>query len=343
MFDFAKTELINIPIDSILSNHLLEFVSPLIIETAEIVNSKKAKFKGLAFNVKNDRYINMNGSFHKYKNGGKHNYDDFDINDLLGVITDLSKKFLINPYKAILHNLEFGVNVTLPFPVESFLNAIISYKGREYKKETFNNKGHLLRFEFDQYELKIYNKGLQYGLSENILRIEIKVIKMEYFNSKTRSIGIQNFSDLLNTDKLKILSEYLLEAINDLLIYDNTINTEKIERKYDLELLLNGKNPKYWPELKGTKQSKTYYRQKASFKNLVTKLGTNNLQNQVHSLVTAKLNYITNIDSELKERINQYLSEYLNIDVPILTDSLKQKNCYSQKNDVPYLTVNVKS
>ena len=52
------------------------------------------------------------------------------------------------------------------FLTKVFLNSIIAFKGKECEVETFGNKGYLLRFKFgNYYELKIYDKGLQYGLN----------------------------------------------------------------------------------------------------------------------------------------------------------------------------------
>lgn len=322
MFDFSFTKLNSIPVNAIVNNSNLDFTGEHNTNTGEISNTKKAKFRGLSFIVKNDKYINLYGSFHKYKNDGLHNYNDFTINDFVEVLNDLSVKFEINPFTASLHSLEFGVNVTLPFSVKMFLDAIISFKGKEYVMETYNGNGRLLRFAFQQYELKIYDKGLQNELGENILRFEIRVIKMEYFNNKSRNIGINNYTDLLYLEKIKILSEHLLSAFNELLIYDNTINVDAIESRFDRELYIKGQNTKYWSNLK-VHCLKTYYRHLIRFRELNLKHGTNNLQKHLYELIKDKLRLITTIDFELQTKINNYLSEHKLKSVPILTDKLK--------------------
>lgn len=321
MYDFAKTEIKSILPNDLLNHTSLNFLTPINRITGDFIDEQSADYNGLKFIIKNDRYIKLNGSFHKHMNNGDHNHNDFTINDFVEVLISLSAKFNINPFLDILHNLEFGVNILCPFNVQMFLNAIISYKGKEYNKEKYNGKGCLLRFEFDQYELKIYDKGFQYGLDENILRIEIKVKKMEYFNSKSRSIGIHNYADLLNPDKIKTLSTHLLNAIKELLIDDETINVDKIESRLDRELLLNGRNPKYWTGFKT--RSKTYYRQLKRFRKIVLKYGTNNLQNKTLELTKEKLIAITMINAELQIKINNYLSEQESKNVHVLTNKLK--------------------
>lgn len=320
MYDFAKAGLEDLSIDAMVNNSYLDFIGSHNTNTAEILNKKTAKHKGLRFIVINDKYIKLDGSFHKYLNGGSHNHNDFTIKDFVEVLNSLSIKFAINPFTANLHNLEFGVNITLPFNTQLFLNAIISYKGKEYKKETYNGGGYLLRFEFDQYEIKIYDKGLQYGLGENILRFEIKVKKMEYFNSRSRNIGIYNYTDLLNTSKIEILSKHLLRAFNELLIYDATINIDLINKRLERELLLKVRNPKYRSSFEPP-CLKTYYRHIKRFKELNLKYGTNNLQKRVYKLINDKLRTVTNIDNELQAKINNYLSDHELKSVPILTNS----------------------
>lgn len=324
MFDFNKSSLTGINISELENNDQVNFTMQVNDRTGEIIeNKKEAKFNSWKFEIVNDRFINLKGSFHKYHNSGKHNYNDFATNDLLNVLTDLSTKFKINPFLATLHNLEFGVNVELPFSTKEFLNSIISYKGKEYQKREFDGQGHFLCFEFEKwYELKIYDKGLQYGVNNNLFRFEIKVKKMEYFRAK--KINIHSFADLLNTTTTKKLTGLILKAFNELLIYDNTIQPKQLKQR-ERELLLNGRNPKYWSNLKHLNPDKLkYYRER--FRELVLKHGKMNIQQTVYELIKNKLSQLTETNPDTELKISQYLNSFSIKSYPEITAPVYSEN-----------------
>ena len=164
----------------------------------------------------------------------------------------------------------------------------------------------MLRFRFNHYELKIYDKGLQYGINKKLLRIEIKVKKMEYF--KARNIQIQTFADLLNVTETKKLIPLLLSAIGELLIYDNTIPLKEVRRS-ERELLMNGSNPKFWSDLKQNNKENLKYKRRR-FRELVSRFGKNDFQKIVLELAKAKLLSLIKIDNKMKENIALYLSSF---------------------------------
>lgn len=318
MFDFNKSNLLGTTVNSLLKNPYLDFKLEVSSKTGEMFeNSKVSQFNEIEkfCSIKNKQHVTLKFSFHKYKNIGLHNYDDFYISDFLEVLKDLSNKFELNPFLATLHNLEFGVNVLLPFKTETFLNSIISYKGKEYRKETFNGKGYLLRFVFEQYELKIYDKGVQNKLSSNILRFEIKVRTMDYLRSK--GVYVNNYSDLLNENIIQNLAKRLLMAFNELLIYDNSINIRSIKNQREKEILMNGKNPKYWNEIEN---ANTFKSKRKRFKDLVLKYGSVDFQKTVFDLIENKLKLITKIDDLTSLKINKYLTQFRTETTPEMSD-----------------------
>ena len=292
MYDFIKCDTKYISIQSIIQNEFLDFHSKLNHKTGEVKeNELIAEDDGLEFVIKNNQYLSFNGSVHKYWNHTNTNFNDYSIKDYKLTIDTLNKKFDLNPFFCHLRNLEFGVNINLPFDTETFLNAIISYKGKEYELETFNGFGKLLRFRFNRYyEVKIYNKGLQYNLNENVLRFEIKVKKMHYFKSK--KINIQTLSDLTKTEIIESLKKQLIKTFNELLVYDDTINLKEVNRRTDRELLLNGRNPKYWQNL-SNKNPNTYKKKRTRFRELILMYGKSDIQKNVLNLIESKLNRIT--------------------------------------------------
>ena len=147
-------------------------------------------------------YINMKGSFHKFYNQGEHNHNDFTFSDFVDVVIQLYQFFHIDPFKINLNNIEFGVNVQTSFDPADFLNSLLLYR-TTIPEVTRDRNTHIVEFVNQQYILKIYNKGLQYGLNRWILRFEVKFIKMQ----PLKGIGIQNIGDLLNIVKLREMGE----------------------------------------------------------------------------------------------------------------------------------------
>ncbi len=319
MFDFNKSSINGIEISELHNNSLLNFLTQVNQKTGELKeNVQEASYSDFDFSIEKGIFINIQGSFHKYHNKGLHNYNDFSILDFCRVLCDLHNKFNLNPFLCNLHNIEFGVNVELPFDTNDLLNAIISYKGKEYEKRMYNGKGLLLRFSFQNYELKIYNKGLQYGehtKNKNILRVEIKVKKMEYLHS--RNINIHSFADLLNFTEINKLPTLLLTSFNELLIYDKTINTKELN-KPNREILLNGRNPKYWTEIKKVSKEK-FKHKRQRFRKLVFKYGKNNLQTSVYELIKNKLYKMLNIEPENEQIIHSFLKQFSGKTYPEIT------------------------
>lgn len=313
MFDFFKTSVKEINPRELTNNPLLNF--NITVDSEGAVISRIAKYLNLKIKIINETYININGSIHKYYNNGLHNYNNFTIINLVEAFSDLSLKFGINPYNTLLHNLEFGVNVIVPYPTNEVLNSIISYKGKEYEVERYNGKGYLLRFTFDHYELKIYNKGLRYEQSKNILRFEIKVRRMAYFEN--RNILIKNLADLLNTDIYSKLALALLCSFNDIVFYDCSISLKGLPQR-EKTVLINGRNPKYWTGLK--EQGKEIKKIRTRFNQLVLKHGKLSIKPILRNLIEQKLSEITQVTTSTQEKINSYLSQFSRQTLPELTD-----------------------
>lgn len=317
MYDFHKGEIINTSTTDLIENELLEFEIVCNTRTGEIKEYiKEAKYNNLEFDIYHDKFINLNGSFHKYHNILNQNHNDYNLRDYYDTLRDLNKKFKINPFNALLHNLEFGVNVALPFDTKVFLNAILSFKGKEYELDTFKGRGYLLRFVFDQYDLKIYDKGLQYHLNDNILRFEIKVRRMYFLESK--GVFIISYPDLLDVKNIQKLKQILIRAFDSLLVYDNSINIKGIKSKREREILTNGSNPKYWVNLKLSNKN-TYKKKRIQFKKLVSK--HSDKKQTVRNLLCNKLDTVTYIDNDLHEKIKSLVIHKGFKSVPNLTDN----------------------
>jgi len=129
MIDGIKVFNLSVPSNKLLENPLLaDYWHTNVKNTDGEIKKEFAEYFGLSFTVKN-RNVRLQGSIHKYKNHGKHNYDDFTSHEVKNVLTELSEHFSINLYRSELNNLEFGVNVELPFSPKLILDNIVCYKG----------------------------------------------------------------------------------------------------------------------------------------------------------------------------------------------------------------------
>lgn len=137
----------------------------------------------------------------------------------------------------IFQNIEFGINTTPVFNPQLFITGLLYQNNKlfEYKYDRrFAQSIH------QRYKLKIYNKSNQYGMLENTLRIELKVLKIE----DIKLTGIKSFNDI-NTKTLLKAKNLLLKRFKDVVYYDNTINKNKLT-KPQKRTLLKYKNQRFW-------------------------------------------------------------------------------------------------
>ncbi len=320
MIDGIK--ILNLPVNlpDLTNNELIEFVSS-VNETTGEVETRTGIFRELIFTIKGNRYIRLYGSVHKYFNNGSHNYNDLAFANLVEVIIDLHIKFKIDPFETRLNNLEFGVNIETPYNPDIFLKSVINHKGDQFNI-TWRKNYHFIECIKQRYIIKIYNKGLQYGQPGNILRFEIKIIKME----QLREVGITRLSDLLAIEKFQRLGAELVRYFDDLLVYDPTI-TKNLNARERL-ILSDGKNPKYWEELK-EKKPNSYYKKRNRFRELVEKYGSNNLQDSIRELIIKKVNDLLRVTPETLQKITDFLQLFPDQN----TDQILQKLNDFQKTE----------
>ena len=223
-----------------------------------------AEYLGLTFRVKNGK-IKLQGSLHKYRNLGKHNYNDFRAVDVAEVVRELSERFEIDTAQTLLNNVEFGVNVVLPFGVNVVLDNLITYKGKSFDRKVEKGMS-FYECRMSKFTIKTYDKGKQYNLPDNVLRFEIKVTAMQYL--ETKGIKLRYLSDLLNMDIYEPLGNILTEVFEEILFGDNTLNESDLTIK-ELETYLRGSNSKAWKPQAGEKERKRLQRLEYEFKGIL--------------------------------------------------------------------------
>lgn len=132
-----------------------------------------AEYKGLKIKLKTNSCW-INGSLHRFKNGGASNIDDFSYSELENVLINMDEEIGISPDFAEIKNIEIGVNLRLPYDPIYFIDSIIKRKTRYPELTSVGSK-----INYSEYAIKIYSKSKQDKLykDDNILRVEIRFEK----------------------------------------------------------------------------------------------------------------------------------------------------------------------
>lgn len=237
----------------------------------------------------------ISGSLHKYfnnrKQNGWQNYNDFYYEDLQWAINDLQCRFGFLAERARIQRIEFGVNIDIgKSPTEFLAQNVIchKWKGRN-RTEEFDGKGYFTSYKHSQYVMKIYDKGRQYELDKESLRVEVNVLKM----AEIKNTGIKTLDDLLDKRKLVKLKRRLVKRAKDFLVVDDfKIKDFPAET---IKQLLEKTNAQYWNSLARTNYSNTTkYRRKKGFLYLLECEGLDTLKNRFVERVNDKFGVLLN-------------------------------------------------
>lgn len=247
MFDGAKHLHILVPIEKMMANPLLKFSRSVDLFTGEDTTANKihARFQGWRFTAHRlgDEWTHVSGagSYHTYFNNGKHNYNDFTRIQLAQTIERMRIDFGFHPNYENLNNIEFGVNITLPFSVSRVLDSLLTYKGVPFERPIENENYYQCKTK--EFILKIYDKSRQFSLPSNTMRFEIKVVSMSFLKSK--GIAIAVMADLLNAENYPKIGNLLISYFNKILFCNKNIDIHSLSDK-DKELYLRGSIKSFW-------------------------------------------------------------------------------------------------
>ena len=263
--------------------------------------------------AKNQTYstnLDINGSFHKLYNHGR-NDNDYAFIDFTNTVHYLSETFGFNPTCFKVQNLEFAVNIMLPINAREFISNVVYYKNKRPDINTFGGTGYMKQFEFTQYFIKIYDKGLQNNTVTNQLRFEIKAIKNQYL----KFANIRYLSDLLDSRNWQKLAKRLHDVFLELLI---TEYCKKDEMKLnDRILLINAKNSDFWH--KTHKRSIYSFKEKRVKFRLLKDIYGNGLQRDVAQLIQDKTILLNNANNNIESFNQKSLETWLKLP-PVFTN-----------------------
>lgn len=234
-------------------------------------NSTHAEIKGLRLSIVSGdtgTFCNLRGSLPKYFNNGENNAFDYGYSDFLTTCDQLADELKIKPNNAILRGFEFGVNVSLPVPVREVLENIKAYKKHTFGQYTEKGKGLGLVFDFQQYKVKIYDKGHQQtGKPSQLMRFEIGVKKMAF----VKNLEIKTLADLQNKSVWAGLSGILLSVWRDIVYLEKGLKY-KLMKAHQQKKYLYFFNPLYWIDL----NKKQYHTARQTLSKLRAKYGNGN-------------------------------------------------------------------
>lgn len=279
-------ELINSNISFFEQHPLLNFQHIINTKTGELSIKSTAFHKGLLFKIYDItehtpyKRITIEGSLHKYWNEGKHNFNDFGINEIAEVEKKLKETFNIDFKNCVLKQLEIGVNIIPPAPTKKIIRYSLLHKTNPLKSIYTKDEGNYIQCKNQRHFIKLYDKRTHYKnkgftIENEIFRIEKKYSKMIELNS----LGIYNLNDLIKYD-LRRFKDVLTKLWNDVLFYDWTaLNDSKYKDTYS--------NINYWLNIKEKNYSNFKYH-KRNLNKIINK-NPNNIKSKITEVITKKV------------------------------------------------------
>jgi acyl-CoA-binding protein len=262
--DFTTLRLREYDASKILNNMILDFPPNVDNKTGVIFDNKRvAQHHFCKVIIYDTGTVYFKGSLHKMYNSLKGvyapNYDkkrpykgfngnNFTYENLCFVIRYLESLFGVNSSCFVLQKIEIGLNLQISVCPKKITSNLLESGGKKFELKYEDNFAKIIRQE---YELKIYNKGNHYGMKGNILRVEIKSKRMREF----QEAGFKTLKDLTIESLNKALLR-LLKRWNDVLLYDCTINKNKLNKGQNIELENKFQHPKYWVSIKANNKDK---------------------------------------------------------------------------------------
>ncbi len=279
----------------------LEFKTEVSERTGEFSTKRIADYHFCKITIHDSGIVLFTGSIHKlwnslnqinapnYKEVKKYkgfNGNQFTINKILEVRKNLQILFNCEPQQMIFQNIEFGVNTTPEFEPKLYLKGLLYHNGVLFESRFGNN---LAQVPHQRYIIKIYNKSEQYKMKDNVLRVELKIIKTE----ELKNIGITTFADV-NSNTLNRAKELLLKRFDEVMHYDYT-TTLKGATERQKQLKSNYSNPRYWIH---DLESNLRYRHKKRLLEITRKY-SKNLHQKIRCEIVQKCSIINSLSKTL--------------------------------------------
>lgn len=239
------------------------------------------------------KIAHVKGSVHKHYNlvqlGKEQNYNDYTYSNFIDTVNLLSPK-IIEFETTKITQLEMGFNLVSSINPSNILNNnLVFHRVKIHNIDSpFKEEGKYIQYMYDQYYIKIYDKGLQNDLvNQNILRFEVKFTSSKLL----KNLGVTCVNDLKRKDVLRSLFEYTLNKFDELVILDEFLEKTTITHE-DKILLGKYTNNRFWKVDLLNKSRTTKSKHLKHFKELINKHRLNSLSNELRCLLVEKFNYL---------------------------------------------------
>lgn len=270
--DFIKTQVIGLDSEHFFNNKNLLFTP--VLKDGDTLRYYYCEIDNIKIKIYQNS-IFLSGSLHKFYNKGEHNHNDFNLSAFRDVLRRFYELFKVTPENLKLICLEYGVNLTPPIESDKIINHLMQHKHNDFESKISNDKGNYKQAEHTDFIVKIYNKGKQYKLNDEVLRIEIKETNLRHHRAR----GIYTLQDFINSDKTTFV-ELLIDKWNEVIYYDITSTKTDRWNQYN--------NINFWREL-STNQSRTsYHRHRHALKEHNETTGQN-IQDKISNLIRTKI------------------------------------------------------
>lgn len=302
MIDFLKIIVINIDIDRLVNHPCLDFRREISETTGEYSNRRIAKYRFCKITVYDNGTVLFSGSIHKmwnditgvnapnYKKAKRYkgfNGNQFTLEKIIEVKKHLTELFDCTPDQMIFQNIEFGVNATPKFNPIKYLKGLLYHNSLLFE---YRYKGNYAQVPHQRYILKIYYKSHQYGMDYYVLRIELKITKME----ELKNVGIRTFADI-TTQTLNKATLLLLKRFDEVMHYDYTIKNKMLSNVLK-QSLKDYSRPHYWiDEVKSRHRDRHKKRLQQ-----ITKNHSDNLHLQIRQNIVEKCVIINRVPKPIK-------------------------------------------
>ncbi|WP_148660231.1 hypothetical protein [Algoriphagus sanaruensis] len=208
----------------------------------------------MTIHIKSSGFGYLKGSLHKFKNEGKHNYDDFTWDEVFLVVDELSDTFGIKIRDLPLINLEWGINVETKIPPKQILSGLVMHHGCRFDKMYVNPGTHYV-CSHSQFRVKAYDKGVQNCLAKNLLRIEISANRSKFINK----LGVYKIGDLKRPEaRLKLQNALLYGGWANTLLIDPGLIGYNPSNQDEIIRISRWSNPNFW--INASKQVRSYHK-----------------------------------------------------------------------------------
>lgn len=283
MIDFIKIGTKINDVDAFLQKLKIRYEGKFDGETYEVTGEYFSRIKNISIRIHASRWLIISGSIHKYWNQGKHNNDDFTIQNFIVAIEDLSEIIGLNLWDFRLFKIEAGVNIIPPIITTKILHNTFMHKKVDFKWVSITGVGTYYNCKHNEYHIKLYDKAKQHDLPYELLRYEI------FFTSEMlKKNGIYKVSDVLLKENIDFMVKFLLIEFTNILFYDPTIKKQDISEQQKVQLS-DWSNPRFWSALSKSSSSKNIFSNTVNRMRVFLLNHSENIQGQNLELIKTKL------------------------------------------------------